>query len=242
MRIPYRALSAVAAGALALAAGAGFVNDPASADHEGNLIDEEVSCLEPVPAHASLSTSPTKTVKVRVVLDGTTTSQRDSVIAAANATFAARGIQMTVSGTEVWDLSGTDARDLINQAKGGYPNSEVPSGSHIVLILSSVDLTGPAGSATAGLADCVGGARFREHGFAVAEVRSSVAPIIVAHEVGHLLGAQHHYANCVERGGSSVALHVGFPPCTVMINDVGLARPEMSQVTGVVVRGHAEQL
>lgn len=241
MRTITRLLVTITALAALVAAGVGVVRSPAEADHAGG-IDEELDCLEPVPAHLSLASSPSRTLRVQVVLDGTTTARRDAVLAAADATFSARGVRLAVAGTDVVDLAGTDARGLIDQAKARY-GGRVPSGADIVVVLSGADLTGPAGQATAGLADCIGGARFERHGFAVAEVRSAArGGIVTAHEIGHLLGAQHHYASCAEQGGATVGVHVGVPPCTVMINDVNLARPEMSQITGRVVRGHAERL
>ncbi|MGH2740602.1 MAG: hypothetical protein ACRDH6_09005, partial [Actinomycetota bacterium] len=39
--------------------------------------------------------------------------------------------------------------------------------------------------------------------------------VIAAHEIGHLLGAHHHYANCIEALPSG-ALRGDLGPCTTM--------------------------
>lgn len=59
-----------------------------------------------------------------------------------------------------------------------------------------------------GMADCIGGVRFPDRAFAFGSVDYAVEGIvpvptvdegvIAAHEIGHLLGAHHHYSNCVE--------------------------------------------
>ena len=59
-----------------------------------------------------------------------------------------------------------------------------------------------------GMADCIGGVRFADRAFAFGSLDyaiESVVPaptvdegVIAAHEIGHLLGAHHHYSNCTE--------------------------------------------
>jgi hypothetical protein len=76
-----------------------------------------------------------------------------------------------------------------------------------------------------GIADCVGGVRSPESAFALGSVDYAVlgevpAPtadegVIAAHEIGHLLGAHHHYSNCTEAPPSG-ALRGDFNPCTTM--------------------------
>lgn len=74
-----------------------------------------------------------------------------------------------------------------------------------------------------GFADCIGGIRDRAHGFAFGSTEyatEGIVPMptvnegdIAAHELGHLLGAHHHYANCVE---PAPALPAAGGPCTTM--------------------------
>lgn len=76
-----------------------------------------------------------------------------------------------------------------------------------------------------GFADCIGGIRFPDRAFALGSIDYAIEGVIpvptadegviAAHEIGHLLGAHHHYSNCVE------ALPQGAPrgelnPCTTM--------------------------
>ena len=55
-----------------------------------------------------------------------------------------------------------------------------------------------------------------------------------AHEVGHLMGAHHHYANCAE------AAVPGAAPCTLMFNFVDIQKLQFSTLNSLVVRGHAQ--
>lgn len=106
----------------------------------------------------------------------------------------------------------------------------------------------------AGKAACIGGARFDAEAFAIGEheiraedqllVASRLGDFtakVAAHEIGHLLGAHHHYANCHEGLAKEVAAggNIDAGPCTLMINDVSLATLQFSTVDSVVVRGHA---
>jgi hypothetical protein len=76
-----------------------------------------------------------------------------------------------------------------------------------------------------GFADCIGGVRFPERAFAFGSIDYSTEDlvpsptvnegVIAAHEIGHLLGAHHHYSNCVEAQPSG-ALRGDTNPCTTM--------------------------
>lgn len=76
-----------------------------------------------------------------------------------------------------------------------------------------------------GFSDCIGGIRFADRAFAFGSIdyaTEGLLPspttnegVIAAHEIGHLLGAQHHYANCVEAQPSG-ALRGDTNPCTTM--------------------------
>jgi len=59
-----------------------------------------------------------------------------------------------------------------------------------------------------------------------------------AHEIGHLLGAHHHYGNCVE-GNLSSASDDDISPCTLMFPAVNGASMNFGTLEGLVVRGHA---
>ena len=63
--------------------------------------------------------------------------------------------------------------------------------------------------------------------------------VVAAHEIGHLMGAHHHYANCVEGIAPDELLGLELTPCTLMFNAVNPASLRFSAVNGPVVRGHA---
>ncbi len=59
----------------------------------------------------------------------------------------------------------------------------------------------------AGVAYCIGGVRYADTAFAIGEGSSpwettlddkTFSAKIAAHEIGHVMGAHHHYGNCVE--------------------------------------------
>lgn len=140
-----------------------------------------------------------------------------------------------------------DIDELILLAKQHYGGRR-PAGIDAVYAVSDLDLSG----SVAGKADCIGGIRFAESAFAAGEIVLDEEPLsflgvtmfqdisakILAHEVGHLLGAHHHYANCVE-GIPTETVPDALSLCTLMINDIGLASLNFSTFNGVVVRGHA---
>ena len=111
----------------------------------------------------------------------------------------------------------------------------------------------------AGMADCIGGVQFADHAFAVGEVmgelqmaradlgatvldldlyRDATAKV-AAHELGHLLGAHHHYANCAE-GDLEDNASGDIAPCTLMSNFADFTSLKFGAINGAVVRGHAE--
>jgi len=102
-----------------------------------------------------------------------------------------------------------------------------------------------------GRASCVGGVRFAERAFAVGEWRSgfeymgalTIAPdltaTIAAHELGHLMGAHHHFAVC-GTGAANLARR-RTDVCTVMVPEITPAGLEFSPINSAIVRGHAEK-
>ncbi len=61
---------------------------------------------------------------------------------------------------------------------------------------------------------------------------------VMAHEIGHLMGAHHHYANPVE-GNLTSAGPNDLSPATLMFNAVNFASLNFSAVNASVVRGYA---
>jgi hypothetical protein len=133
---------------------------------------------------------------------------------------------------------------LLQQAKDAVGGVR-PMGIDLVYLLTDQSITDAAGRA-----DCIGGIRFDEHAFAVGEAfepltflgttfYSHATAKIFVHEIGHLLGAHHHYANCAE-GVPAINVEDRDPaPCTVMFNFLDFLTLRFSTLSGAVVRGHA---
>lgn len=166
------------------------------------------------------------------------------------------GLKLDVVGSQEVILEGTDSKDLLNQVKTLFPDLSRPVGSDAVLLFTSVDITGGAnGSSVAGQADCVGGILFPTKSFVVIEDNDAsddglafgpvsffgeTAAKIATHELAHLFGAHHQYANCVE-GIPSELDRSEASPCTAMFNDVGLVSLAFGALEASVVRGYAEE-
>lgn len=96
----------------------------------------------------------------------------------------------------------------------------------------------------AGVAECIGGVRYDEHAFSFSEGIGEhdkwgdrMAGLIAAHEIGHLMGAHHHYANCAE---GSPLMQENETPCTLMSSVLIFWNAgNFGTLEAGVVRGHA---
>lgn len=193
-------------------------------------------------------------LEVHFLLDGVPLSK-----GIASAQFAARpytriGIELVPTFEEVtFPADATDANgvstidsqrliDLSREHVGGIR----PHGTDVVYTMTSKDLTGPppVGSAVAGQADCVGAVVNPAEAFAVGEDGEDEsdgwnhwAGRVSAHEVGHILGAHHHYANCAE-GDLEEAVDT-WSTCSVMFNDIVFTSLKFSTVESAAVRGYS---
>ncbi len=150
------------------------------------------------------------------------------------------------------EVTTEDAFAIAKAAVGGTR----PAGADLVYLLTDADLvSGTTGNSVAGQADCIGGIMHPTEAFAIGEFderdvegRSllglgyfdNITGKVFAHEIGHLLGAHHHYANCAE-GAHSDPIGDALSACTLMINDVGLASLNLSVVNSAVARGHVAE-
>lgn len=160
--------------------------------------------------------------------------------------------------------TGVDAFEAIAYMKSLFPGGVRPLGSDLVYMLTNKNLfvrvedpiVGTFETrAVAGLADCIGGVRMPDRAFAVGEditwsIREPFAKvqlsgatdgIVMAHEIGHLMGGQHHYANCAEGVSASDVDNKEFSPCGIMSNFADFNSENFDSVNGSMVRGHAEQ-
>jgi len=210
---------------------------------------EPRECLEPTPAAIGIDTGQTITLSVVTLLDGIGRARGEEVLAKAAESYAPLNVVLT-SRFRTVAFTGDDADGLIQQAKNLY-GGERPRGVDIVYVLTSKDIQSGGNTAVAGLADCIGGVRFPDRAFAVGENIAENRPlgpfvttvngsaVVAAHEIGHLMGAHHHYANCAEGLASDELLALELTPCTLMFNAVNTASLRFSTVNTAVVRGHA---
>jgi hypothetical protein len=224
---------------------------PSTASAEPIEIGHIPECLEAVPAAVAVPPGQQVNLDVTVLLDGVDGARGDQVFQTARQSYSPLNINL-VPTFEAANLNGTDAEDLIAQAKDRF-GGERPAGSDAVYVLTREDIEIGGDTAVAGLADCIGGVAFAEHAFAVGEDFSNadaaaIGPLFLArnltakvasHELGHLLGGHHHYANCAE-GLLSESLTSELSPCSLMFNAVDLASINFATANGLVVRGHAE--
>ena len=202
-------------------------------------------CLELAPAAISLDNTPTQ-LEVRVLLDGVSSTRGSEVVQTAQRSYGALGMTLVASFQSV-SFSSDTAEGIIAESKALFGGVR-PAGVDIVYTLTNKDVSG----AVAGMADCIGGVAFPEHAFAMGEnfspdeggllglsglTNRQLTAKVLSHELGHLLGGHHHYANCAE---GLLDLGEEASPCTLMFNDVGLASLNFSALNGLVVQGHGQ--
>ncbi|MDP9067870.1 MAG: M12 family metallo-peptidase, partial [Actinomycetota bacterium] len=218
-------------------------------------------CFEFIPAEQSVAgvTDDGREVvlDVHLVLDGVSTSRAAEVVQQAQHAFTPLRIKLQPTFQQVsfppqkmapeFQLSqpvpASDADYLMQKTKEAVGGAR-PANSDVVYLLTDDAITGGA----AGKADCIGGVRYPSRAFGIGEEDEDWGGLqvcctrttakIAAHEIAHLLGAHHHYANCAE--GAAEKLddpHLG--TCTMMFNDVGLVNLRFSVLEAAVVRGHA---
>ncbi|HUR50185.1 MAG TPA: M12 family metallo-peptidase [Acidimicrobiales bacterium] len=194
------------------------------------------------------------TIGVFLVLDrGIGEDRGREAIEVARRAYQPLGLALEVTGVREVELEGTDSSSLLEQTAALFPERSRPVGSDAVVTFTSVNMTNLTGSSVAGQAACVGGIRYPTEAFVVSEVKDdrgydySLVTMsgqktakIVAHELAHLLGAHHQYANCAEGAPSEMDRNEA-SPCTLMFNDVGLLSLAFGTLEGTVARGYASE-
>lgn len=232
-----------------LAAMGAMVIAPATANAQAIEIGAIPKCTQAVPGAVGLGASPVR-LDVRVLLDGVSLARGQQIVSDAQRAYSPLGLSINASYASV-SFSGTDSASLIAQAKSAVGGAR-PAGIDMVYGLTTKDMTSGGSNAVAGQADCIGGVAYADSAFAVGEdvgiEKFSILGIkffedlgakTLAHELGHLLGAHHHYANCVEAVAPSVLESRG-DVCTMMFNDLSAQRLQFSTLNSAVVRGHAQ--
>ena len=200
---------------------------------------EPRDCVEALPAELAIpadAAADVVSLDVLVLLNGVSVERGAAVAARADEAYRPLGLRLVPKFREV-ELTETRSDRLIGEAAALFGGVR-PKGVDLVYVLTAKKMN------VVGQADCLGGVRFANRGFAVGwdvpdrkvsfaagvegDLIADYSAKNMAHELGHLMGAQHFHANCVE--GS----------CTIMQspNASGLSL-RFSSVNGASVRGHA---
>lgn len=227
----------------------------------GQPIDVVADCLEAVPANYGIAgvTDGGERVElsVEVLLDGTDPVRAKQVIAKAAESYAPLGVDLVLRSMRPVVIKSMLSDEIIAEGKA-HSSGRPPEGVDIVTVFTSKEMqayTATGVGTVIGQADCIGGIRWPEHSFAVVtdvtDIESDevvegtgllwnmdAASEVMAHEIGHLMGAHHHYGNCVE-GHLTSAGPMDVSPCTLMFPAVNGASLNFGTFEGFVVRGHA---
>lgn len=217
--------------------------------------DPELECLQATPTQVGVPVGgSTIDVAVAILRDrGLTAARAASLLNKARASYAPLGITLSLHSDNAVTFNGNDSVSLINQAKAYFGGAR-PAGADVVALLTNADIVTAVDNQ--GQADCIGGVGLADRAFLVAEDTAvtldipdegfGIAPVmfyaqfpgkVLAHEIGHLFGAHHHYGNCVE-GIPSEPLEVA--PCTLMGPVADFVSYNFSTANAAIVRGHAE--
>lgn len=216
-------------------------------------VDVVRECLEPTPDSISLSgvtdVGQSLELSTLVLLDGVAIERGQAVMEKAAEAYAPAKVALTARFRQV-SFGGDDAEGLIQQAKALLGGTR-PIGTDLVYVLTNKDIQSGGNTGVAGLADCIGGVRFPDRAFAVGEdltENGQLGPfvhtvnggaVVASHELGHLMGAHHHYANCVQGLQPAEVANFELTPCTLMFNAVNTASLDFSTINTAVTRGHA---
>jgi hypothetical protein len=217
-------------------------------------------CDEFVPAAVSVDLGQPIELSVFLLLDGIDAAVAKTLMARAAQSYAERNIRVVLKGTKRVGFTSMTSEGLIEEAKA-FVGGMRPSGVDIVGTLTNKQMQAlVAGFTVVGQADCIGGIRYADRSFFVAtDIRAienpttgnsgtlnslgfnpnvAAAAEVISHEIGHLMGAHHHYANCAEGSLSSDGPN-DLSPCTLMFNSVNYASLSFGTAEAAVVRGHA---
>lgn len=217
----------------------------------GPFDDDTVQCLEPVPEAVGLQnvTDDGQTVRldVLVLLDGIDRRRAVDVLRTASKSYKPLSIRLRNTFRRV-RFRNTGEYHEMEQAALDAVGGKRPRGFDLVYVMTNKDLHDMGDSAIAGFAFCIGGVRDPEVAFAIGEGASPYEALlndplfsgkIAAHEMGHLLGAHHHYGNCAEGEGSSGGGGER-SVCTLMWpTTIQYSALNFGTLEAAVVRGHA---
>lgn len=227
-------------------------------------VDVVRECLELVPEAVAVPVvdqGQRVELSVMLLLDGTDAAVAEQLMFRAAESYRPLGIDLVLKKVKAVTYDTMVSDELIDAAKatvGGQPPRDIDLVG-VFTTKSMQSATGGAGTVV-GQADCIGGVRWPDTSFfVVSDIRRIENPQtgttgtlnslgfnpnvdataeVFAHEIGHLMGAHHHYSNCAE-GNLSSAGPSDLSPCTLMFPAVNFASLNFATVEGATVRGHA---
>ena len=218
-----------------------------------NLIDREEDCLEAVPESASVSgitdNGKPLSLDVLVLLDRVSLERGREVMAKSQEAYDPLDISLDVRfesvkflPEEVNDEVPASTADRVIEEAERWTMGTRPADADVVYVITDQILSDAAGKA-----DCIGGVRWADGAYAVGEnyraedllgvFYKHATAKIAAHEIGHLMGAHHHYTNCAEGAPGAIA-EVGPTPCTNMFPSLDEASLIFGTLEAAVIRGH----
>lgn len=227
-------------------------------------VDTVRECLELVPENIGstlIDGGERVELSVLLLLDGTDAAVAQQLMARAAESYKPLNIDLVLKGTKTVAYTTSISDQLIQAGKntvGGKP----PKGIDLVGVFTNKTMQGATADAgtVVGQADCIGGIRWDDTSFfVVSDIRNIENPTtgqtgtlnslglnpnvdataeVFAHEIGHLMGAHHHYSNCAE-GNLTSAGPSDVSPCTLMFPAVNFASLNFAALEGATVRGHA---
>ncbi|HUS23798.1 MAG TPA: zinc-dependent metalloprotease family protein [Candidatus Binatia bacterium] len=226
-------------------------------------VDKEVACDagalsgENYPEYLGIPgvTDDGQTVElsVSVLLDGIDEQLARDIMAIAKTAYAPLNIDLTLKGVHPVTIHSSVSNEMIDESKSFAGNKPL-DGADVQVTMTTKEMqaaTGGAGTVL-GQADCIGGIRAPYNAFLVATVGPEApfdvggfllsvdqGPETIAHEIGHLMGAHHHYGNCVEGISPEDADRNDISPCDLMFPSVEPLSLTFGTLEAATVRGHA---
>ena len=227
-------------------------------------VDTVRECLELVPdavAIPVLDSGQRVELSVMLLLDGTDAAVAQRLMTRAAESYRPLNIDLVLRKVATVSYGTSVSDELIAAAKDTVGGT-TPKGIDLVGVFTTKSMqsaTGGAGTVV-GQADCIGGVRWDDTSFfVVSDIRDIEDPStgttgtlnslglnpnvdataeVFAHEMGHLMGAHHHYSNCAE-GNLTSAGPSDASPCTLMFPAVNFASLNFAALEAATVRGHA---